>query len=62
MFELKKHRGVIFHDTESDAKCEEKLTCDLENYMRNMPNFYQGTQKSENWDYDGILLPNVENV
>ena len=25
----------------SDAKFEEKLTCDLENYMRNMANFHQ---------------------
>ena len=25
----------------SDAKFEEKLTCSLENDMRNMPNFHQ---------------------
>ena len=39
----------------SDAKIEEKLTCDLENHMRNLTNFYQSTRKSQNWDFDGIL-------
>ena len=39
MFDLKKYRGVIFHDTEADAKFEEKLTCALEN-DRNMANFH----------------------
>ena len=28
---------------ESDAKFEEKLTCGLENDMRNMANFHQST-------------------
>ena len=46
----------------SDAKFEEKLTCGLENDMRNLANFYQNTQKSQNWDFDGILLSKVENV
>ena len=45
----------------SDAKFEEKLTCGLEN-DRNLANFYQNTQKSQNWDFDGILLSKVENV
>ena len=39
MFDLKKYRGVIFHDTEDDAKFEEKLTCGLEN-DRNMAYFH----------------------
>ena len=34
----------------SDAKFEEKLTCGLENDMRNMANFYQSNLKSQNWD------------
>ena len=38
MFDLKKYRGIIFHDTEGDAKFEEKLICGLEN-DRNMANF-----------------------
>ena len=47
---------------ESDAKFEEKLTCDLENDMRNLANFHQSTWKSQIWDFDGILLSKVENV
>ena len=33
---------------------KKELTCGLENDMRNLPNFYQGTRKSQNWDFDGI--------
>ena len=40
MFDLRKYREVIFHDTEGDAKFEEKLTCGLGN-DRNMANFHQ---------------------
>ena len=47
---------------ESDAKFEEKLTCGLENDMRNMANFHQSTWKSKDWDFDGIFLSKVENV
>ena len=39
MFDLKKYRGVIFHDTEGDAKFEGKLTCGLENDS-NLANFH----------------------
>ena len=39
----------------SDVKFEEKLTCDLENDMRNMANFHQGNWKSQNWHIEGIL-------
>ena len=31
----------------SDAKFEEKLTCGLENDMKNLANFHQSTQVSE---------------
>ena len=46
----------------SDAKFEEKLTCGLEIDMRNFGNFHQSTQKSQNWDFDEILLSKVQNV
>ena len=46
----------------SDAKFEEKLTCGLENDMRNLANFQPSTQKYQNWDFDGILLSKVENA
>ena len=45
-----------------DGKFEEKLTCGLENDMRNLANFYQNTWKSQNWKFDGILLSKVEYV
>ena len=37
-----------------DATFEEKLTCGLENDMKNMTNFNQSNLKSQNWDNDGI--------
>ena len=40
-----------------DAKFEGKLTCGLENDMRNMANFQQSNLKSQNWDIDEILSP-----
>ena len=38
-----------------DAKFEEKLTCGLENDMRNIANFHQSNLKSQNSDIDVIL-------
>ena len=46
----------------SDAKFEEKLTCDSENDMKNLENFHRTTPKSQNRHFDGILLSKVENV
>ena len=46
----------------SDAKFKEKLTYCLENDMSSLANFYQSTQKSQNWDFDGILLSKIENI
>ena len=46
----------------SEAKFEEKLTCGLENDMRNLANFHQSTRKTQNWDFDGILLSKVQNA
>ena len=46
----------------SNAKSGEKLTCGLENDMRNLPNFHHSTQKCRNWDFDGVLSSKVENV
>ena len=45
-----------------DAKFEEKLTCGLQNDIRNLADFHQSTQKSQNWDFDEIFLLKVENV
>ena len=46
----------------SDAKFEEKLTCCLENDMRNFENFHQRTRKCQSWNFDKILLSKVENI
>ena len=46
----------------SDVKFAEKLTCCLEDDMRNFANFYHSTRKSQNLEFDGILLSKVENV
>ena len=46
----------------NDAKFEEKLTCSLENDMKNFVNFHQSTRKCQNWDFDGILLSKVQNI
>ena len=45
-----------------DAIFEEKLTCGLENDMRNLENFHKSTWKCQYWDTDGILASKVENV
>ena len=45
-----------------DTKFEEKLTCALENEIWNLANVHHSTGKSQNWDFDGILLSKVENV
>ena len=62
MFELKKYRELYFMTPESDAKFEEKVTCGLENDMKNWANFHQSTRKSQNWDFYWPLLSKVENV
>ena len=46
----------------NDTKFEGKLTCRLENGIRSFANFHQSTQKCQNWNFNGILLSNVENV
>ena len=46
----------------SDAKFEEKLICALENDMKNLTNFYQSAQKSQNMHFNVIFLSKVENV
>ena len=62
MFEQRSTKELSLMTLKSDAKIEEKLTCDLKNDLRNLANFHQSTQKCENWDFDGVLLSKVENV
>ena len=56
MLELKKYRGVMLDGTEYWCKIWRKID------MRNLESFHQSTWKSQNWDFDGILLPRVENI
>ena len=46
----------------SGAKFKEKLTCGLENDLRNLANFHQNTWKCQNWYFHGIVLSQVENT
>ena len=46
----------------SDAKFEVNLTCASKNDVSNLANFHQNTPKSQNLDFDGIVLSDVENV
>ena len=43
----------------SDAKFEEKLWM---GNIKNLANFFQSTQTSQNLDFDGIFLSKVENA
>ena len=62
-FDLKRHRGVIFHDTEESCKISRKTNLWFgKNVMRNFVNFHQITQKIQNWDFYGVLLSKKENV
>ena len=63
MFEPEKcTEELCFMTLESDARFEEKLPCDLENDMRNLENFRQSTRKSQNWNFQWVLLYKVENI
>ena len=45
-----------------DAKFEEKLTCALENDLKNLACFHQSTRKFQNWDFHWMLLYKVKNL
>ena len=45
----------------NDKKFERKLDCGFENDMKNMAHFHYCTSKSQNWDFDGLLLSKLEN-
>ena len=42
-------QGLSFMTLKSDAKFEEKLTCGLENEIRNLAKFCWSTRTSQNW-------------
>ena len=60
---LKSTGELYFMILKSHAKFQEKLTCGLENDMRNFANFPQNTTwKCQHWYFHGILLSKVENA
>ena len=64
MFELKSIGEFCLMALNIDATFEGKLTCAFKNDMRNLASKFsiEHLQKSKNWDFDGILLPKVENL
>ena len=62
LFELKSTEELSFIKLKRDTKCEERLTCCLQNDMRNLANFHQSTRQCQNWNFDKIFLPKVENI
>ena len=61
IFKLRKYRGLCLMALKIDTNFEENLTCASKNDMRNLAIFHQSS-KSQNWDFDNILLCKVENV
>ena len=61
-FDQKKYRGVIFHDTKKSWKIWRKTGLWSWKWHEEFCNFSQERLKSQNWDFDGILLSKVENV
>ena len=55
-------REIRIMTMRNDAKFEEELTQQLKIDMRNLTNFQQSTRKSQSWDFDRILLSEVENI
>ena len=61
-FDLKSTEELSFMTLKCHAKFEEKLTHGFKNDMRNLVNFHQGTQKSGNFHFHGLLLSKVYNA
>ena len=61
-FDLKKYRGVIFHDTTKWFKIWRKTDLWFGKGMNNISNIHHSTRKSQNSNIDGILLSKVENI
>ena len=61
-FRWKNTEELYFLALKNDAKVKEKLTHGFKNDMRNLVNFHQGTQKSGNFHFHGLLLSKVYNA
>ena len=56
MLELKRYRGVIFHDTEEWWKIWRKTDLRFGKWHQEFANFLHSTRKFQNWDFGGIPL------
>ena len=61
-FDLKKYRGVIFHDTKVSCKIWRKYYLWFEKWHVKFGKFSPERCKCQNWDFDGIFLFKVENA
>ena len=62
MFELKQYRGVMFDGTEYWCKIWTKTDFCFQKWHEKFEKFSPETWKSQNWDFDDILLSKVGNV
>ena len=62
MFELKKYRGVMFHDIKDWSKISRKIDLRFGKWHEEFGKFLSEHLKVSNWDIDGIPLSKVENV
>ena len=47
---------------DSNAKFEEKMTCGLENNIKDLANFHQSIWESQNWAFYEVLSSKVEPI
>ena len=62
MLELMKYRDLCGMTLKDDAILKEKWTGGLKNDIRNLVNFHASTHKSENFHFDGLVLPKAYKV
>ena len=62
LFELKKYGRVIFHDSEEWCKIWRKTDLMLGKWQEEFCKFSPEHTKCQNWNFNKILLPKVENV
>ena len=52
LFELKKHRGIIFHEAEEGSKFREESTRRFKIGIRNLTNFDLSPRKSQRFSHE----------
>ena len=63
MFDLKKYRRVVIHDTKESSKIWRKTDLCFQKWHEEFSNFLtEHFWKAKNWDFGRILLSKVENI